>query len=91
MTVESANAHLMTTALQTALILALPLIATIAIIGVVMGIAQTIVQIQDQNVSFLPKLIGVALLVTIAGAPALALLVLLFRSAAATAAHATGH
>jgi len=81
----------MTTALQTALVLSLPLIAAVALIGVITGIAQTVVQIQDQNISFLPKLIGVAFIVAIAGTPALALLVLLFRSAAASAIRAIGH
>ena len=88
---EDASIHLLIAALQTALLLALPMVAAVALIGVVVGIAQTIFQVQDQNVAFLPKLIGVALIVTIAGSPALALIVLLFRSAAAVAVRSFGH
>ena len=85
---EDWSIHLITTALQTALLLALPLIAATALIGVVMGIVQTVVQIQDQNVAFLPKLASIALIIFAAGTPALMALVLLFRTAAETALHA---
>lgn len=80
---ESAAIHLMARALQTTLILAVPLVAAVALTGVVTGAIQTIVQVQDQNVAFLPKLLVVALVVAVAGMPALFLLVRLFALAAA--------
>jgi flagellar biosynthesis protein FliQ len=49
------------------------------------------VQIQDQNVGFLPKLIVVALLSAAAGAQGLALLIELFRGIAASAPRLLGH
>jgi flagellar biosynthesis protein FliQ len=76
---DHAALHMLVKALETAMLLCLPAVACVAVTGVVVGVAQTIVQIQDQNVSFLPKLVAVALLLAIAGAPALALLVELFR------------
>ena len=61
-------------ALETAIALALPLIAVVTIVGIAMGLAQTVVQIQDQNLSFAPKLIAVALLAVFGAAAALSLL-----------------
>ncbi|MBC5824904.1 MAG: flagellar biosynthetic protein FliQ [Candidatus Eremiobacteraeota bacterium] len=61
-------------ALQTALLIALPVVVLVAVIGVAVGLLQTVFQVQDQNVSFAPKLLGVAFLVAAAGAPALELL-----------------
>lgn len=83
--------HLLTKALETALLLCIPLVAAIAATGVVVGMAQTVVQIQDQNVAFLPKLIVVALFSALAGAPALALLIELFREMAAGTMQLLGH
>ncbi|HME82712.1 MAG TPA: flagellar biosynthetic protein FliQ [Candidatus Eremiobacteraceae bacterium] len=80
---EHAAAELMARALETALLISVPLVAAVAMTGVVTGAIQTIVQVQDQNVAFLPKLLIVALLITVAGAPALMLLVRLFSSVAA--------
>ncbi len=59
-------------ALATALALALPVVVSVAVVGVVIGVLQTIVQVQDQNVSFAPKLAVVALLTMVAGPAALA-------------------
>ncbi len=81
--VEHTAAQLMAHALETALLISVPLVGAIAVTGVFTGAIQTIVQVQDQNIAFLPKLLVVALLVTIAGAPALMLLVRLFSLVAA--------
>jgi len=75
---------LFTDALRDAAILALPVVGAVAAIGVVVGMIQTIVQVQDQNVSFAPKLAAVALIVGASGPAALELLrELLVASAAA--------
>jgi flagellar biosynthesis protein FliQ len=83
--------HMLVKALETAMLLCVPMVASVAVTGIIVGVAQTVVQIQDQNVAFLPKLIVVALLSAIAGAPALALLIALFRGIAAGASHLLGH
>ncbi|MBV8082430.1 MAG: flagellar biosynthetic protein FliQ [Candidatus Eremiobacteraeota bacterium] len=74
----------MARALQATLALCVPVIAAVAITGVAVGALQTIVQVQDQNVSFLPKLLVIAFLVAVAGVPALALLVHLFAAIVAS-------
>jgi flagellar biosynthesis protein FliQ len=65
-------------AMQTAALIAMPAVALIACIGIAVGIAQTVVQIQDQNVSFFPKLAAVAWVAAALGPFALAMLVQLF-------------
>ncbi len=71
---QSAALSLYLKALETALLLALPVVVLVALIGVIVGLVQTVVQVQDQNVSFAPKLVGVALIIAAAGAPALEML-----------------
>jgi flagellar biosynthesis protein FliQ len=83
--------HMLAKALETAMLLCLPMVAAVAVTGIVMGMVQTIVQIQDQNVAFLPKLVVVALLSAIGGAQALALLIELFHGIAAGALRLLGH
>ena len=61
-------------AFRVALLLALPIILTVGGVGIVMGLLQTVVQIQDQNVSFAPKVLALALLIATAGTTALAAL-----------------
>ena len=61
-------------ALRTAALIALPLVIVVALVGVIIGILQTLVQVQDQNVAFAPKLGTIALLVSFAGPAAFALL-----------------
>jgi flagellar biosynthetic protein FliQ len=82
--VEHVAVHLMARALQTTLWLTVPLVGAVAIVGVVTGAIQTVVQVQDQNISFLPKLLVVALLVSVAGVAALAMLIRLFEIGAAS-------
>ncbi len=74
----AAAQELFAAAMRTAALLALPAVATVAAIGVAVGLLQTIVQVQDQNVSFLPKLVAVALMAAVLGGVALAALVALF-------------
>jgi flagellar biosynthetic protein FliQ len=62
-------------ALETAAAIALPAIAAVTVVGVVVGIAQSLTGVNDQNVSFGPKLVVVWLLVALGAPTALALLV----------------
>ena len=78
---------LFTAALKTALELALPIVGVVAGVGVLIGVAQTVVQVQDQNVSFAPKLVAVALVVAAGGSTALGLLRQLFDTAIAALVH----
>jgi flagellar biosynthetic protein FliQ len=71
---ESIAVSLMTQALRTAALIAMPAVIVVALVGVVIGILQTLVQVQDQNVAFAPKLGTIALLVSFAGPAAFALL-----------------
>lgn len=73
---------LFTEALKTAAIVALPVVCGVAVLGVVIGLVQTIVQVQDQNVAFAPKLAAVAGIVAIFGPAALGLLSRLLETAA---------
>ena len=58
---------LMADALRSTALIALPAVVVVAVVGVVIGIAQTVVQVQDQNVAFAPKLAAVALLAWVVG------------------------
>jgi flagellar biosynthetic protein FliQ len=70
-------------ALRTAVMLMLPVIGAVAAVGIVLGIIQTIVQVQDQNVSFAPKIAIVAMLALLAGPAGLAALQTLLTDAVA--------
>ena len=61
-------------ALQTAMVLALPVVAAVACVGIVVSLVQTVLGIQDQNISFGPKIIAVAVMVGIGGLPGMAML-----------------
>ncbi|MBK6305128.1 MAG: flagellar biosynthesis protein FliQ [Gemmatimonadetes bacterium] len=47
-------------AMMVAMLLAAPLLAVALIIGLLVSILQTVTQIQEQTLSFVPKLLGVA-------------------------------
>ena len=79
---ESAALELFTTALRDAIVLTLPIVIIVAAIGVLMGILQTIVQLNDQNIAFAPKLVAVAVAAAIGGGPAIAMLAALFEQVA---------
>jgi len=49
------------------LVLALPIIAVVGCTGVLVGLVQTLVQVQDQNVAFGPKVLALAALLAVAG------------------------
>jgi flagellar biosynthesis protein FliQ len=75
---ESLSVSLYVRALEVALLLALPVVSLVTLVGIVVGLVQAVVQIQDQNVSFAPKLVVVALLLAAGGAFAMGLLRQLF-------------
>ena len=54
-------------AFRVTLLLSLPVILMVGGIGIAMGLLQTILQIQDQNVSFAPKILALSLLIAVAG------------------------
>ena len=83
---EGVALRLFVEALTVALVLALPLVAAVGAVGVAIGLLQTIVQVQDQNVSFAPKLLVASLMVGLGGPAALAML----RSLLLTVAAALG-
>lgn len=68
-------------ALGTAMILVLPAIGVIAAIGIIVGLAQALVGIQDQNLSFGPKIGAVALLAAVCGLQALSVIASLLQTA----------
>ena len=61
-------------AFRTALFLCAPIIVVVCFIGIAMGVLQTIVQVQDQNVAFAPKLLVLAVVVAVGAPTALAVL-----------------
>jgi flagellar biosynthetic protein FliQ len=54
-------------ALEVTLLLSMPLLLSALIIGLVVGIFQAATQINESTLSFIPKLVGVALALVIAG------------------------
>lgn len=61
-------------ALWTATLLAAPILLTALGVGLFIGIIQAATQIQEMTLSFIPKLLGVALAIIVAGPWMLALL-----------------
>jgi flagellar biosynthetic protein FliQ len=88
---EETAIQLFVAALQTALLLTLPMVGAVAVVGIIVGVAQTVVQVQDQNVSFLPKLAAIAALVTLAGFAGFGLLIRLMGEAIAALPRMSGH
>lgn len=54
-------------ALEVTLLLSMPLLLSALIIGLVVGIFQAATQINESTLSFIPKLVGVALALMLAG------------------------
>jgi flagellar biosynthetic protein FliQ len=54
-------------ALEVTLLLAMPLLLAALVIGLVVGIFQAATQINESTLSFIPKLIGIALALMIGG------------------------
>lgn len=59
--------HIAATALQMAAKLAAPALVATLVIGTVISVIQTVTQIQEQTLTFVPKLIGVALVLLMGG------------------------
>ena len=81
--VERIATDLFAAALEDAVILTVPVVLVVAAIGVLIGTAQTLIQVQDQNVAFAPKLVAVAAIAAYGGHSALAVLQTLFQQAVA--------
>lgn len=56
MTAESAL-ELMSELMKLALVLTLPLLASILIVGVLISVLQVVTQVQDPSIAFIPKLV----------------------------------
>lgn len=54
-------------AMEVALKVALPVLLTGLIIGLVVSIFQAVTQIQEQTLSFIPKILGLVVVVVVAG------------------------
>mgnify|MGYP002633957741 CR=1 FL=1 len=55
-------------ALQTALTLAAPLLLTALIVGTTVSILQSVTQVQEMTLVFVPKMLGVMIVFALAGA-----------------------
>lgn len=53
--------------LQVGLMILLPILAVALFVGLLISILQALTQIQEQTLSFVPKLVGVALVVALMG------------------------
>ena len=60
MTLELA-VDLLANLLQTGLIIAIPILGTALVIGVTISLVQSITSLQEQTLTFVPKLVGVSL------------------------------
>jgi flagellar biosynthesis protein FliQ len=58
---------IMSSAMLVAAKLAMPLLLTALVVGVVVSLLQTVTQIQEMTLSFVPKAIGVAVVLIVAG------------------------
>ena len=59
--------HIISGALVLATKLAAPVLIVTLVIGIVVSVLQTVTQIQEQTLTFVPKLIGVALIILFGG------------------------
>lgn len=59
--------EIITGAIVVATKLAAPLLIASLVIGVVVSVFQTITQIQEMSLTFVPKLVGVAVIIVVAG------------------------
>jgi flagellar biosynthesis protein FliQ len=73
--------------MQTALALVIPVVVVVGLVGVFVSLAQTVVGIQDQNLSFGPKIVALAMILVAGASPAVALLVHLLLAAIAALPH----
>ena len=59
--------EIVTGALRVGLILAAPILVVSLAVGVMVSLIQTVTQIQEMTLTFVPKLVGVALIVMLLG------------------------
>lgn len=59
--------ELATSALRMAALLGGPFLAVVLLIGVVISLLQTVTQVQEMTLTFVPKLVGVALVLILGG------------------------
>jgi len=59
--------HILSGAMVMALKLAGPILAVCLIVGLVVAVLQTVTQIQEMTLSFVPKLVGVGLVLILGG------------------------
>jgi flagellar biosynthetic protein FliQ len=67
MTIDSAT-YLGQQALMTSLLIAGPLLITALVIGSVISVLQTVTQVQEMTLVFVPKILGVFAVLAVAGA-----------------------
>ena len=66
MTMEMA-VDIMRNLLQTGLLLAVPILGTATVVGLVVSLIQSITSLQEQTLTFVPKLICVSLAIIVSG------------------------
>jgi len=76
--------------MQTALALVIPVVVVVGFVGIVVSLVQTVVGIQDQNLSFGPKIVALAAILAAGASPAVTLLVHLLLAAIAALPHLAG-
>jgi flagellar biosynthetic protein FliQ len=59
--------NIVTQAMEVTLKLALPLLLVGLVIGLVVSVLQAVTQIQEQTLSFIPKILGLAVVLVVAG------------------------
>lgn len=59
--------QLLSRALLTAAIICTPMLLLVLLIGLLVNIGQVVTQLQEMTLSFVPKLIGLVILLTLAG------------------------
>jgi len=72
---ETTVIEIVTAAMWTATKVSAPILLTAIVVGVVMGLLQSVTQIQEQTLAFVPKFAAVALVIVITGQWMLHLLV----------------
>ena len=60
--------QIITSAMWIATRISAPILLTSIVAGVLVGILQSVTQIQEQTLSFVPKLIGAAIVIAVSGA-----------------------
>ena len=64
---ETTVIDIVTSAMWTATLVAAPILVTTIVVGVVMGLLQSVTQIQEQTLAFVPKFAAVGLVIVLGG------------------------